>query len=274
MSEPEKTQDDAVKLINNLQDISFVKIAIILFCAWFIIFLIRKVLPFLAERGPNQVRLYLLGAVPISRLILITISLLWVSKIVFNVTFQNFLVVAGAASVAIGFAFKDYVSSIMAGIVAIFERPYRPGDWVEIEGDYGEVQSVGMRSIRLVTASDDVITVPHDRLWSNNISNSNDGTRTLMCIANFYLAPNHDAQKIREVLRDVAATSAFLEYDKPIKVMLTEEPWGTFYKLKAYPFDLRDQFSFISDMTVRGKAAIALAGGVEICAPVVANNGK
>ncbi len=266
----EQGKQAAAQLVNNIQDISFAKIGAIVFGTWLAIFLARKILPYLAECGPSQARLYLLGAVPIIRLLLLLFAILWVVPIIFNITVQNFLVIAGAASVAIGFAFKDYVSSLIAGIVAIVERPYRPGDWVEIDGDYGEVRAVGLRSIRLQTAADNAITVPHDRIWTENISNSNDGTRTLMCIADFYLAPGHDAARMRSALRDVGLTSAYMSYAKPVTVMLNETPWGTHYKLKAYPFDLRDQFNFVSDMTVRGKEAIAEAGGVEVSVPAYA----
>lgn len=262
----EESGEAATKLINDLQNISFAQIAFIVVATWAAIHLTRKILPYLAERGPSQTRLYLLGAVPIIRLVLLISAIFWIVPLVFNITFQNFLVIAGAASVAIGFALKDYASSLIAGIVAIFERPYRPGDWVKIDGDYGEVRTVGLRAIRLQTAADDTITVPHDRIWTNNISNSNDGSRTLMCIADFYLAPGHDAARIRSALQDVALSSAYLHYDKRVQVMLSEKPWGTHYKLKAYPFDMRDQFSFISDMTVRGKDAIAEAGGVSVTA--------
>ncbi len=265
-------KDDAVKLINDLQDISFGEIALVIAVTGVAIMLVRRVLPFLAERGPNQVRLYLLGAVPIIRLLLMTVAVLWIFPIIFNVTFQNFLVIAGGASVAIGFAFKDYVSSLIAGIVAIFERPYRPGDWVEIDDDYGEVQTVGLRAIRLRTASDNIVTVPHVRMWDSNIINGNDGERTLMCIADFYVAPEHDAAKLRDLLRDVALTSAYLEFDKPVMVILAQKPWGTHYKVKAYPFDMRDQFAFISDLTIRGKRAIADCGAREVTAAYTVSN--
>ena len=56
--------------------------------------------------------------------------------------------------------------------------------------------------------------------------------------------------------------------------MLSEQPWGTHYKLRAYPFDMRDQFAFISDMTVRGKIALRLSGAHEAVAPVAPNSGK
>ena len=260
-------QEKAAQLINDLQDISFTKIGLIVAGTWIAIVLAHRVLPYLAEKGPSQLRLYLLGAVPVIRLALLVVAILWLIPIIFNITFQNFLVISGAASVAIGFAFKDYVSSIIAGIVAIFERPYQPGDWVEIGGDYGEVRAVGMRSIEVRTPSDDIVYIPHDKIWQNNITNSNDGARTLMCVTSFYLDPRHDASLVRTALRDVALTSAYLDYQKPVSVSLQQTEYGTHYKVKAYPFDMRDQFSFITDLTVRGKLAIADCGGEESRVP-------
>ncbi len=264
----EDSGEGAARLINDLQDISFLRIALIILGTWLAIFLVRRIFPSLAQRGPSQLRLYLLGAVPIIRLALLVMAVLWIVPIIFNITFQNFIVIAGAASVAIGFAFKDYVSSLLAGVVSIFEKPYRPGDWVEIADDYGEVQSVGMRALRILTPEDTVVTIPHIRLWDDNIANSNDGERTLMCIADFYLAPDHDATLLRAALREVALTSAYLAWDRPVIVILSEKPFGTHYRLKAYPFDMRDQFVFISDLTARGKRVIAAAGGRQVSAQI------
>ncbi len=264
----EESGQKAARLINDLQDISILRIALIVAGTWLAIYLVRRIFPNLARRGPSQLRLYFLGAVPIIRLGLLTLAILWIVPIIFNITLQNFLVIAGAASVALGFAFKDYVSSLIAGIVSIFEKPYRPGDWVEIDGDYGEVQSVGLRALRILTPDDTVITIPHNRLWDENVANANDGARTLMCVAEFYLAPDHNAQRVRTALRDVALTSAYLAWDRPVVVVLSEKPFGTQYRLKAYPFDMRDQFAFVSDLTARGKRVIAAAGGVQVAAQV------
>ncbi|MGQ7847356.1 mechanosensitive ion channel family protein [Granulosicoccus sp. 3-233] len=259
----------ASKLINDISDISFTQIFIIIVSVWFLIYITRKLLPVLARHGPSRLRLYFLAAVPFIRLCLLAASVLMIIPIIFNITLQNFLVIAGAVSVAIGFAFKDLASSLIAGVVAIFERTYRPGDWVKIEDDYGEVQQVGLRAITLRTPDDDIITIAHDRIWDNNISNSNDGEQTLMCVADFYLDAAHDAAAIRTVLHDIALTSAYLDYSKPVLVILAEVPWGSHYKLKAYPFDMRDQFEFISDLSVRGKLGIREAGGKEVQAPAM-----
>ncbi len=267
MADADQVKIKASQLINDFQDISFVQIGLILFGTWLAIFLIRRILPFIAERGPSRVRFYLLSAVPITRLLLVTTAILWIIPIIFNVTLQNFLVIAGGISVAIGFAFKDYVGSIIAGVVTIIERPYRPGDWVSINGDYGEVKSIGMRAVSILTAADDTIVIPHGKIWTENVSNSNGGARTLMCVVKFYLVPNHDAQLVKQKLYDVAITSAFLHYNKPVKIMVEQTVFGTCYKVKAYPFDLRDQFEFITDITIRTKKVLKELNVVEVNAP-------
>ena len=57
----------------------------------------------------------------------------------------------------------------------------------------------------------------------------------------------------------------------PVIVVVSAEPWATHCKLRACPFDMRDQFLFISDMTARGKVAIAQAGGQEAAALIAAS---
>ena len=88
------------------------------------------------------------------------------------------------------------------------------------------------------------------------IYNSNDSGQNLLCVTDFYLHPNHDAAQIKRILHDVALTNAYLQIEQPVVVIVMEKPWGTHYRLKAYPIDPRQQFLFITDLTVRGKAAL------------------
>lgn len=76
-------------------------------------------------------------------------------------------------------------------------------------------------------------------------------------MADFYLEPRHDAALVRQTLYDVALTSPYLNFERPIMVIVAEKPWGTHYKIRAYPVDARDQFQFLTDLTIRGKAALA-----------------
>ena len=183
------------------------------------------------------------------RLLFIILAFVLIIPVIIEPTFKNLVAVFGALGLALGFAFKDYVNSLIAGIVTLYEMPYRPGDWIEVNGVYGEVRAIGMRAAEIVTADDSVVIVPHNKLWDTLISNSNDGSENLMCVAEFYLAPDHDAAEVRQLLYDVALTSVFTKLHRPIIVVLMEKPWGTCYRVKGYPIQPRLQFQFVSDLT-------------------------
>ena len=248
------------QILRDLNKIDLNGIVLTIVFSWLAIALLQWLLPRLARRLPSRFRLYILPLVPILRLVILGFASVQVASMIIQPSAQNVFAIAGASAVAIGFAFKDYASSIIAGIVAIYETPYRPGDWVSIDGDYGEVKSVGLRSLQMVTADDTTITIPHAKIWTTNIANANDGRREHMCVAEFYMQPEHDAKLARQTLWDVGITSPYAQLKRPVLVIVREQLWATQYRLKAYPLDGRDEFLFISDLTVRGKAALADLG--------------
>src|SRR5680860_759066 len=121
---------------------------------------IQKVLPRVAEKLGGKPRLYLLASVPLLRLVIILATIMIVVPILVKPSFENMVAIFGALALALGFAFKDYANSLIAGIVTLYEMPYRPGDWVEIDGQYGEVRAIGTRAAELLTPDDTVIVVP------------------------------------------------------------------------------------------------------------------
>ena len=253
-------ESKTVQFFNRLDQINFFEIAVIVVAAWVLIKLVERLFPWLARRASARMRMYLLPSIPVVRLIILLMAIVLIVPMVVKTSLQNLVAILGLTAVALGFAFKDYISSLIAGIVAIYERPYRVGDWVTIGGAYGEVQSMNLRALRLFTLDDTVVSIPHINIWNQNIYNANDGSRNLLCVAHFYLDPDHDAALARQKLDDVALTSPYLDLNHRIRVVVQEQPWGTHYQLKAYPLDSRDQVQFISDLTVRGKAALAGMG--------------
>lgn len=112
------------------------------------------------------------------------------------------------------------------------------------------------RAVHLVTADDTEVIIPHSRLWSASVFNSTSGSRSLLCVANFYLHPDHDAAAVRETLTEVAASSPYRTPESPVTVIVLEKPWGTHYRVKAYVKESREQFLLITDLTVRSKDAL------------------
>ena len=214
----------------------------------------------LVEKAPPRLRLSILRGLPILRLAIGIGAVAVIVPILVEPTFQNVVTLIASLGLALGFALKDYGSSLVAGVVTVLENTYQPGDWIEVDGAYGEVKAIGARAIRLVTPDDTDVIIPHARLWSSSIFNASSGNRSLLCVADLYLHPDHDAALVRARLEQVAMASAYRKPDSPVVVIVLEKPWGTHYRVKAYVKDSREQFLFLTDLTVRGKAAIRSLG--------------
>lgn len=248
------------QIFRDFEQIPFLYIFVLLLAALVLSGLVRRLIPALARLLPPRFSYYLLPMIPIFRLLITGVTLLLLVPTVVEPTMQNFIAFFGAVGLAIGFAFKDFASSLIAGIIAVYEQPYRVGDRVTINGIYGEVQAINLRSLKLTTPDDDVVTIPHNCIWNGSIYNSNDGCREQQCSTLFYLNPEHDPELVRQILQDVALTSPYTQFSRTVRVSLKELPWATQYRIRAYPVDGRDAFVYISDLTSRGKAALSAAG--------------
>ena len=232
----------------------------VLVLAWAVGAFIRWSIRHLAEKAPARLRLIILRFIPLSRLLITIAAVVIIVPILIEPKFQNVIAFIASVSVALAFAFKDYASCLAAGLVTVLENTYQPGDWIEVDGTYGEVKSIDLRAVRIVTPDDTEVIIPHSRLWSTNIFNASSGNRSLLCVADFYLHPEHDAAFVRRRLAEVAEASSYRKSETPVTVIVFEKPWGTHYRLKAYVKESREQFLFITDLTVRGKEMLRSLG--------------
>ena len=228
-------------------------VAGVLVLARLLILVMQWALRHAAETVRPHRRLTILRIVPIARLLIRFAAIVAVVPLLVEPTVPNILALSAGFGLALAYTLKDYGSSFVAGLATVLENTYQPGDWIEVDGAYGEVKSIAGRAVHLVTADDTEVIIPHSRLWSASIFNATSGKRSLLCIANFYLHPDHDASEVREKLTEVAASSSYRAPDSSVTVIALEKPWGTHYRVKAYVKESREQFLFITDMTIRGK---------------------
>ncbi len=251
---------DAWGLLRKLTWEHVLLVLAVLLAARLLSFAVRWALRHFAEKAPPRWRLSILRAMPITRLLIGAAAVVVAVPILVEPTFRNVAALVATVGLALAFALKDYASSLVAGLATVLENTYQPGDWIEMGGIYGEVKSIALRAVRIVTPDDTEVSIPHSLLWSASIFNATSGGRSLLCVAEFYLHPDHDAAATRCRLAEVAETSAYRKSESPITVIVSEKPWGTQYRLKAYVKESRDQFLFITDLTIRGKEALRAMG--------------
>jgi len=243
-------------ILRSLESSEFVLVVGVVVLAWLLASVVRWLLRPVAERAPLRLRLPILRLIPLLRLGVAIAALAVIVPILIEPTFQNIVAIVASVSLALAFVLKDYASSLVAGVVTVLEGPYQPGDWIKLDGTYGEVKQIGVRAVHLVTAYDNEVIIPHSRLWSKSISNATSGSHSVLCVADFYLHPDHDGEAVRRRLAQVGETSSYLMPKTQVSVVVQEKPWGTHYKLKAYVKESREQFDFVTDLTLRGKEAL------------------
>ncbi len=223
-------------------------------------FVIRRIILHFAEKVHPRLRLLFLRTLPIVRLFVGIGAVAVIVPILVEPTFQDIVTLMAGVGLALAFTLKDYGSSLVAGLATVLENTYQPGDWIKVDGAYGEVKSIGARATRIVTPDDTEVIIPHARFWSVSVFNASSGNQSVLCVADFYLHPDHDAAIARKRLEEIARQSAYWKPGSPVTVIVLEKPWGTHYRLKAYVQESREQFLFLTDLTIQGKQAIRSLG--------------
>ena len=158
-----------------------------------------------------------------------------------------------SVGVAVGFASQDLLKNIFGGLMILFDKPFQIGDKIESGKYYGEVLEVGLRSTRVVTPDDSIVTIPNSEMMNQSISNANSSENNCQVVAEFFLPVAIDTRRVRQIAIEAAQISRYVYLNKPIFVEYSNVlvPRGSFLKmrLKAYVMDVRYEFPFQSEMT-------------------------
>ncbi len=76
---------------------------------------------------------------------------------------------AGILSVALGFAFQDILSNLLAGVLLLFRQPFRSGDQVEVNDRQGVVEGITIRETRIRTFAGELLIIPNADVYTNEI---------------------------------------------------------------------------------------------------------
>ncbi|MFT6106001.1 MAG: small conductance mechanosensitive channel [Rickettsiales bacterium] len=158
--------------------------------------------------------------------------------------------VVAAAGLAIGFALQGSLSNVASGIMIIFFKPFKIGDWIEAAGISGSVEEVKIFTTKIKTADNKSIISPNSLITSGNITNysANETRRVDMVFGCSY---EDDIKKVKEVLTKIVENDERILKDPEPKIAVSEladssinfvvRPWVKKEDYWAVKFDITEK---------------------------------
>jgi small-conductance mechanosensitive channel len=216
----------------------------------------------IADRSATR-RLFFKRLIPIVRMLTWAMVLYFIVANVFDVDRNGLLAASAALGIGIGLAAQDVIKNILSGIIIIFDAPFQVGDKVRVGETYGEVKSIGLRSTRIVTLNDSLVSVPNSQLVDDQVSNANAGVLDCQVVTTLFLPGWTDVALAKKIAYEAAANSRFIYLDKPIVVNVRDDFRETFLTeiiVKAYVLDHLYEAALASDITETAKMGFLEAG--------------
>ena len=253
------TTPDAVKAVGELFTTGHILIAVLIVVAAYALNRLSAAVAQVLARRFGRLRMQIIGLVPILRLMVWAVATYLIVVDVFQPRETELLALLASVGLAVGLAAQDVIRNVISGLVILFERPFRVGDMVRVGDHYGEITSIGLRSVQLHTFDDSLVTIPNSSVTSQLVSNSNSGALDEMVVVSFTVPASLAVEDVKRLAWEAAACSPYAFLKKPITVLVEDQFNRTFLTrvtIKAYVLDVRLERVFASDILERVKTTL------------------
>lgn len=184
---------------------------------WLINRLTTGLVSFLKNRHADVM---VIGFLSSLTLVLLRIMLLLSVASMIGIQTTSFLALIGTAGLAVGLALQGSLANFAGGVLILFLRPFRAGDYIEAQGVGGTVESIMIFHTLLRTADNKVIILPNGSLSNGSITNySRKATRRVDI--NLGIDYGDDIKHARRILLDLAAADERVLKDPAAVVYMT-----------------------------------------------------
>jgi small-conductance mechanosensitive channel len=131
----------------------------------------------------------------------------------------NLALVAGALGVGIGFGLQNIVNNFISGLILLFERPIKVGDLLVIDGQWGTVKEIRVRSTLFETSDRSVLIIPNSELVSNKVLNwTHYGRGVNRLTLKVGVGCDSDVRRVTQLLTDICRANPRVVEDPPPQI--------------------------------------------------------
>ena len=157
----------------------------------------------------------------------------------FGLDFQKLAIVAGALSVGIGFGLQSIANNFVSGLILLWERGIRVGDWVVVGAEQGFVRRINARSTEIETFDRATLIVPNATLVGGAVKNWMHADRTGRIVVAVNVAYESDSEVVRELLIAAAkAQDEVLSIPAPLVLFTEFGDWALKFQLVCFVDDI------------------------------------
>jgi small-conductance mechanosensitive channel len=152
---------------------------------------------------------------------------------------QKLALVAGGLSVGIGFGLQSIANNFVSGLILLWERGIRVGDWVVVGADQGFVRRINARSTEIETFDRATLIVPNSTLVTGVVKNWVHSDRVGRIIIAINVAYESDVEEVREILIAAAkAQESVLSIPAPTVQFAEFGEWALKFNLTCFVDDI------------------------------------
>ena len=191
-----------------------------------------------------------------------------------GLSFEKLAIVAGALSVGIGFGLQSIVNNFVSGLILLWERAIRVGDWIVVGDDQGYVRRINVRSTEIETFDRLTVIVPNSSLVSGVVKNWVRGDRVGRIKISMSLGHDMDIEKGRECLiASAKAHDTIIKIPAPSVLFASMTTTGSSLDLLCFVEDVETAARVRSDLMFDIHARFKTAGLLALPAATVVNIG-
>lgn len=140
----------------------------------------------------------------------------------------SFAALVASAGLAIGLALKDNLANFAGGVMLLFNKPFKNGDFIEAQNLSGTVKAIGILYTTLTSADNKTIFIPNGPLSTGNIINYNTQITRRIDIT-VSVDYGSDVDKVKSILMDIM--------QKHAKILADPQPFARMIKMNDSSID-------------------------------------